>query len=510
MEQTRSNLSATLYPKTTADNYDYRARILDKCLTSETFRAAVYEKCRTDIIFWINSFCWVYEPRPERIKTLGYRDAHLLFLTWEFQDKYIKWLIERIENGEDCLTEKSRDMGVSWLTVTVFTWFWMFGGAGNDFLVGSRKSDFVDKQGEMDALMPKIRYQVSRQPRFLKPRGFVMREHGLYMRLINPETGSTISGESNNEYFGTGGRKKAVLFDEFSKWKYTDESAWQSASDVTDCKIAVSSANGKSNHFYDLRSGKAGDIKVYRLHWTEHPHKTPDWYENEKKRRSKKDVAAELDIDYSASVTNKAWENYKYETHVTTEELYNSELPIVLSCDFNISPMSWIVIHEHSGRTLIFDELVDTYRTRTEDHAREFCSRFKDHKNKTVYLYGDATGKHGSTQSTMSNYAIIKTVLGSEGWRVLDRVPRSNPPVADRLNASNKRLSDYERDGESFVLISSRAENLINSIEMTRRKGDGIDKSDDIDHPAEAWSYYEAERYPVRPRKSKKTKLRGL
>lgn len=498
------------YPTDRTDNLTYRAHIISQADKDLQMQAAIRELCKKDILFWINVFGWTYDPRPENQRKLGYEDAHIQFITWEYQDNYILDLVVDIMDEEDSVTEKSRDMGASWMFIIVIQWFWQFHGAGNDFLVGSRKEGFVDKSGDMDALFPKIRYQLKRQPEWLLPDGFRMEKNSTHMKLINPETGSTITGESNNKFFGTGGRKRAVIFDEFSKWEHTDESAWQSASDVTGCKLAISSANGRNNHFYKLRADQGGEIRKHRLHWSLHPLKDEAWYENEKSRRSKQDLAAEVDIDYAASVSNKAWESFKLDRHVTEDILYSDELPVILACDFNIEPMSWILIHQVGAFSHVFGELVDNERTRTETHAREFCSRMSGHKNKEVYLYGDASGKHGHTSSKQSNYDIIKNILSENGWNIHDYVPNSNPPVADRLNASNKRLSDWENDNESHVLIHLSCTNLIDSLEQSRRKGDGINKSDNVEHAAEAWSYYEVERYPIRDKKVTKVKLKGF
>ena len=499
-----------MFPTDKDANYRYRADLLSRAANDADLRSAIKELCRTDIFFWINTFCWTFDPRPDNQKKLGYEDANMLLLTWEFQDDYINWLVDHIDGAGHGLCEKSRDMGISWITLVVAQWYWQFGGSGNDFKFGSRKSDYVDKIGDMDSLFEKIRYQIRRQPDWLLPKGFDVTKHTNFMNIKNPESGSTITGESNNAYFGTGGRKKAVFFDEFAKWENTDASAWQSASDVTDCKIAISSANGRNNHFYKLRSQKAGHIDVTRIHWTRHPLKDQEWYENEKKTRTKQDLAAEVDIDYTASISNKAWENFDYETHVTSEDYYNSERELVLTCDFNIEPMSWVVAQEMPPMTVVVAELVDQERTRTEYHAQDFCERFRAHKRKTVMLYGDASGRNGATSSIKSNYEIIKKILIDNGWSVQDYVPRSNPPVSERLNASNKRLKDHERDGESFVLIHKNCVHLIDSLEQSKRKGDGIDKTGNVEHVAEAWSYYEAQRFPILKKRSRKTKLLGV
>jgi hypothetical protein len=159
------------------------------------------------------------------------------------------------------------------------------------------------------------------------------------MKLINPETGSTMTGESANPNFSTGGRYAAVFFDEFAKWEH-DESAWTAAGDASPCRLPVSTAWGVNNQFYALVTD--GRTKRFRMHWSVHPEKglglnciwppsneddrtiskegwkpkvqlTSPWYESETRRRDPKEVKQELDIDYLGSghpvFDGKAWDS---------------------------------------------------------------------------------------------------------------------------------------------------------------------------------------------------------
>ena len=389
-------MSGLSYPTETSGNWTHRAELLSNADKDPQYAAALRVVCSESILFWINSFCYIYEVRQELQRLHESDKAALPFITYPFQDKYILKLVQQIESEKDMLTEKSRDMGVSWMVLVVFVWFWQFGGAGNDFLLGSRKEDFVDKREDMDALFPKIRFLLRNQPAFLLPKGFALKSevdekrHAPYMILKNPATGSTITGEANNKYFGSGGRRRAVLLDEYAKWEHTDESAWQSLGDVTPCRLPVSSANGKRNHFYRLRAGEIGKIKVTRIHWKAHPHKDSAWYEAEKTRRAPSELAAEVDINYAASVTNRAYESYSEEKHVKPVK-YDPDTPITLMCDFNIDPMSWAISHEFSGECGFFDE-ISMYTASTARAAETFGKRFKKHKNKQLNIYGDAPG----------------------------------------------------------------------------------------------------------------------
>jgi hypothetical protein len=296
------------YPKEYRENLEWRAKMLLKAKKDKSYRAKIKELFHRDILFAFNGFFYTFDPRRRPMH-------HQPFCTYPFQDKAILELKESIEKGKDICIEKSRDMGVSWMVILVFVWFWLKPDGGTDFLFGSRIEDYVDKKGDMRTLFEKARYAYKRLPFWLRPDGFSPNKHDNYMKLVNPQTGASITGESNNANFSTGGRYAGILFDEFAKWESTDESAWTAAGDATPCRIAVSTPFGAAGQYYNLVTD--GKTKKVTLHWSLHPRKNPGlycvwpidsdteevelrspWYDLEDARRRPLEMAQELDINY--------------------------------------------------------------------------------------------------------------------------------------------------------------------------------------------------------------------
>lgn len=76
-------------------------------------------------------------------------------------------------------------------------------------------------------------------------------------------------------------------------------------------------------------------MKKYRLHWSVHPEKTKEWYEQQCKRRSEDNVAKELDINYALSVSGKVFGEFKTQRHVVTNPFTVSRgLPVYRIWDF--------------------------------------------------------------------------------------------------------------------------------------------------------------------------------
>lgn len=321
------------FPSSVAENLEKRAETLRKAEINLEFRANIIAQCARDPLFFINGYCWTQDPKKPDF-------AKIPFCTYEdFQDDAILKIVEAIETGEDLLIEKTREMGVSWMVLYVFVWYWLFKPNSN-FRVGSRKEDFVDKIGVMDTLLEKVRFCVRNLPSWMRPVGYDESTHASYMRILNPENKNVIVGESANPHFGSGGRSKAILLDEYSKWDDSvADAAWTSTADVTRCRIPVSTPYGSGNKYAQLALGTKEKIKKLTLHWTLHPdkaagayyldgegkripisdHKTAfriwdqnrqqknaiivrsPWYDAECERRSEADIAQELDIDYQKS-----------------------------------------------------------------------------------------------------------------------------------------------------------------------------------------------------------------
>lgn len=308
------------FPKNYRENLEWRHEMLAKASESESFRVHLKEYFFRNPLFAFNAFFFTLDVRKRP-------HHHQPFCTYSFQDDVILDLVEAIRTGtasepQDRLQEKSRDMGVSWITLSTFVWFWLNPSGGADFLLGSRIEDYVDKKGDMRTLFEKARYLFYRLPWWLQPEGFNPKSHDNFMKLVNPESGSTITGESNNPNFSTGGRYAAILMDEFAKWESTDESAWTAAGDATPVRIAVSTPFGAAGKFYELAQDPK--IKKHTLHWSLHPEKaaglycvypkselaseTVDhnnwyglrspWYDRQCQRRGPTEIAQELDIDY--------------------------------------------------------------------------------------------------------------------------------------------------------------------------------------------------------------------
>ena len=297
-----------MVPKRLDENIKWRETLRDAASASVDMRQHLLAASAESCIFWINAFGWTYrlrkfDDRGNTVLTAG-DEAHHPMLTWPVQDEIILGLERCIDEQQDANCPKSRDMGLTWLALFIFTHRFCFHPELN-FGVVSRKEMLVDSRGDMDCLFEKVRYILEMLPPWMRP---TCRTR--YMHLHNTELNSTIAGESTNADVGRGGRKTAYLVDEAAAIPNGQDVEF-SLSQTTGCQIWVSTHKGPGTQFY--KRIKEGRGVIHEAPWYRHPEKaqnaqqyrdelgrikwTSPWYEQQCQRMSQKAIAQEVDMN---------------------------------------------------------------------------------------------------------------------------------------------------------------------------------------------------------------------
>lgn len=264
-------------PKDPLANIRYRKRLHYLCEVDPEFRREVWIRCSRDFVFWCDGFVWTLATKLNR------KFPRMPFVLFDVQERAARSIIRAI-GLEDRLVEKSRDMGATWLIIAIFVWLFLF-RADQSFLIGSRKQELVDKQGDPKSLFHKILFIIEHLPEWMRP--FPESKMGDYRKqnhIENPKNGSVIDGESTNENFGAGDRRTAVLLDEFALVDIGYR-ILAAIGDVSDCVIYNSTPLTASGAYYDVLQKlllKHPDW-VLRLHWTDHPYKRRGLYRSDSK-----------------------------------------------------------------------------------------------------------------------------------------------------------------------------------------------------------------------------------
>jgi len=259
---------------------------LRKTQSNEEFRADAWECAEEDVAYFVDNFCWTYDPRQVA--------PYIPFVLFERQKEYLYWLAERYEKREDGIAEKCRDVGFTWLNCAFLVHGLLF-REGFKGTVGSRKVDLVDKLGDPDSIFEKMRFILEFLPEW-EDLAFPKIETN-HLKLLNRDLGATITGEGGDN-MGRGGRSAIYLIDEAAhveRQKKVDAAV----SANSDCKIKVSTPNGMGNAFYEQRS--SGIFPVFTFNWYDDPRKDQAWYEKMERELDPVIFAQEVNIDYSAS-----------------------------------------------------------------------------------------------------------------------------------------------------------------------------------------------------------------
>lgn len=241
--------------------------------------------------------------------------ALIPFVLFPKQRGWVDWAYDHWKQQKDGLTDKSRDEGLSWLSVSLAASLCLF-YEGMVVGFGSRKEEYVDKSGSPKCLFFKARMFVETLPAEFRG-SWDARRNSAHMRLSFPETGSTIAGEAGDN-IGRGDRAGIYITDEDAYLERPD-TIDAALSQTTRCRLRVSSANGMANPFAQMRH--SGKVDVFTIHWKDDPRKDDGWYAAEVDRIDNPIIVAqELDINYLASAEGalipSAWVQAAIDAHV--------------------------------------------------------------------------------------------------------------------------------------------------------------------------------------------------
>ena len=230
------------------------------------------------------------------------------------QREWIDFTIECWRANEYGLTEKSRDMGVSWLIVGTSV---SMSGIFEDLAIGwgSYKKEKLDFRGDMGSLFEKARTYIECLPRQFRG-GHNAALHSFERRLIFPQTRASIIGEIGDN-IGRGGRTSIYFVDETAHLEH-DQVVDAALSKNTKVRQDVSSVCGMNNTFAQ-RAHKKG-VRKFTFHWRQNPRFTQSDYDKFLDTWGPVVTAQELDINYQASLEGilipATWVNAAIDAHL--------------------------------------------------------------------------------------------------------------------------------------------------------------------------------------------------
>jgi len=179
-------------------------------------------------------------------------------------------------------------------------------------------------------------------------------------------------------------------------------------------------------------------------------------------------------------------------------------LPICLSFDFNVNPMTTSICQIAKGdvekreqeRIVNVLKVINTPNSNTPEQCK-IIKRYLDsiNFNGQIFLYGDAKGNDRNSASRNTNWEIIKL----EFPNAIMRVQTKNPLVENRVIHLNSKLCNSQEQYGIFI-DPDNCKNLIRDFEEVSWKGNDIDKKkdDSLTHNSDNLGYLVHTEFPVR------------
>lgn len=184
---------------------------------------------------------------------------------------------------------------------------------------------------------------------------------------------------------------------------------------------------------------------------------------------------------------------YPFDRKVHVKPLaFSPTLPIWVGQDFNVDPMSSVIFQlQRNGELWAVDE-IHLPSSNTNELCDELERRYWRYRDQIV-IYPDPAGAYRGHQRGESDLDIFR----ERGFKK-QKYRRKHPPVADRVNAVNRML--MTASGATRLYIDPRCKKFIEALEQTLYLPGcrEVDKSQGIEHMADAGGYCIEFEFPVR------------
>lgn len=203
------------------------------------------------------------------------------------------------------------------------------------------------------------------------------------------------------------------------------------------------------NHYYDLYEyAMNSDDPEWRAYtWKSSDILPPETIDAAKRRMSLKQFKQEYEASFETA-SGRIYEDYGRAN--TTDAMIEPHELLLWSHDQNYTPLSSSISVLRDNNIFIVDEIVLTSAV-SKQSALEFVEKFKNHKNKTVHIFGDPAGRAGEKHGHASDYTELESILRSAGWKFKRKVKRAAPAIKDRQNAVRAKILNAAEETSLYV-----------------------------------------------------------
>jgi hypothetical protein len=194
---------------------------------------------------------------------------------------------------------------------------------------------------------------------------------------------------------------------------------------------------------------------VLPIHYSHDPEKDAEWMTDQRRKYQSErddweaDWDREMEMDFTSITGSMAYTGYR-PVNILKGLEYSVSLPLCLTMDFNVEPMIWEIAQICMGLTCFINEIKIASNASIDEMVRLFRNLYPAHQGE-LWIFGDATGNGKSPQTGKSCYDLFRLNMRGYSGHMVWKVPVSNPPQIDRVNAFNLKLRGV--DGQVGILI---------------------------------------------------------
>jgi hypothetical protein len=302
----------------TRANRLYRGEVLQRCLAKPHNIQLEMKRCASDINYFANVYCWTFIPGRLPVP----------FVLYDFQEDLLTWVLWLNKMHLTGILDKSRKMGLSWLTQVITAYLVLFFDNQIVYHLSITITE-VDNRTP-DSLMGKFRMLLNELPEWMRGgwKEFGKSEEGeaidKLMEIKIPRTGSRVEGQLTGGQAARGGRSNMNVYDEFPFVENARETL-NSATSVVDSKLFLGTVNGMNNEFARMRWKPGALVKSY--HWSVHPLKDEKWsiLERSDPIFDVERWAQEYDMQYETSTSGRVYPRFVSKLREKNSETYDNK-----------------------------------------------------------------------------------------------------------------------------------------------------------------------------------------
>lgn len=240
---------------------------------------------------------------------------------------------------------------------------------------------------------------------------------------------------------------------------------------------------GTGSKFYKMSASRKKNVRTWHAHTVDNPAAASSY------KNMLETLPAHMWDQYLCGVAmhfagGSAFESFNQTKNVKEKINYDYSRPLQLSWDFGTKAGCFVLLGQYFENIDKITTVHEINRPNLEQTClalHNYLTRLSAFNKFSEYeVFGDAAGNHDKTTSE-AEYVIMQQYLESWGIkpsRIRDRVPLKNPPIIDRVFATNMALSDINGNPHWEISESGCKELLLDLRECRLDDKRKLDKSD--------------------------------